>query len=144
MTLVESSIIFNVPPHVIYQSLATEEGLTRLALGRPTKFVAEEGSHFSLLGGEFVGKVEALKPNQEIQLSFKRQGWSQSSKVHIELTPYNGKSDRTLVHLTHSSIPVPANATELAAQQEVKALWEKQFWDILDKVFGYGRDNIED
>eukprot|EP01057_Protomagalhaensia_wolfi_P000094 Protomagalhaensia_wolfi_Nauph_80__93@NODE_1052_length_1770_cov_316_558637_g796_i0_p2_GENE_NODE_1052_length_1770_cov_316_558637_g796_i0NODE_1052_length_1770_cov_316_558637_g796_i0_p2_ORF_typecomplete_len159_score34_43AHSA1/PF08327_11/5_2e08_NODE_1052_length_1770_cov_316_558637_g796_i0200676 len=156
MTSIESSLVFNVPPRIIYQSLATEEGLTRLALGKPTKFPEEQGAHYSLLNGEFTGKIEALESNAKIQLTMKRQGWSSYSHVTIKLSPFQGREDRTLVELTQTDIPVLT--TELAgwfrfklvlyslhysAKSEAAALWEAQFWNILDKVFGYGRDSIE-
>eukprot|EP01054_Gregarina_sp_Poly1_P004973 Gregarina_sp_Poly_1__4972@NODE_2636_length_1890_cov_565_399890_g1672_i0_p2_GENE_NODE_2636_length_1890_cov_565_399890_g1672_i0NODE_2636_length_1890_cov_565_399890_g1672_i0_p2_ORF_typecomplete_len146_score22_97AHSA1/PF08327_11/3_2e08_NODE_2636_length_1890_cov_565_399890_g1672_i0152589 len=142
--VVDSSLIFNVPARIVYESLATQEGLSRLALGKETKFPEEVGAHFSLLGGELFGKIEALKPNELVQLQLKRRGWTAASHVQIELSPYNGREDRTLVHLIHSDVPIAPNATELATQNEIKAMWESQFWDVLDKVFGYGRDNLED
>eukprot|EP01053_Blabericola_migrator_P007416 Blabericola_migrator_1__7415@NODE_377_length_9219_cov_163_315122_g301_i0_p6_GENE_NODE_377_length_9219_cov_163_315122_g301_i0NODE_377_length_9219_cov_163_315122_g301_i0_p6_ORF_typecomplete_len147_score32_60AHSA1/PF08327_11/1_4e11_NODE_377_length_9219_cov_163_315122_g301_i014061846 len=143
-TSAQESLIFNVPPRVIYESLATEEGLKRLALGKETKFPAEVGTHFSLLEGEFTGKILALEKDKLIQLSFKRQSWPKASQVTITLSPYQGRDDRTLLELKQTNIPVNPTVTEFATKAEVSALWERQFWNILDKVFGYGRDKIED
>eukprot|EP01056_Protomagalhaensia_sp_Gyna25_P001149 Protomagalhaensia_sp_Gyna_25__1148@NODE_1564_length_1728_cov_214_808171_g1271_i0_p2_GENE_NODE_1564_length_1728_cov_214_808171_g1271_i0NODE_1564_length_1728_cov_214_808171_g1271_i0_p2_ORF_typecomplete_len144_score27_78AHSA1/PF08327_11/2_7e08_NODE_1564_length_1728_cov_214_808171_g1271_i0153584 len=141
MASIESSLVFNVPPRIIYQSLATEEGLTRLALGKPTRFPEESGAHYSLLNGEFTGKIEALQTNAKIQLTMTRPSWNSHSHVTINLSPFQGRTDRTLVHLTQTDIPILT--TESAAKSEATALWEAQFWSILDKVFGYGRDSIE-
>lgn len=62
--------------------------------------------------------------------------------VRIEL---NGdKTDRTDVQITHTNVWHKPLETEAEGKQRIVSMWEQSVWSVLEKVFGYGRDKLEE
>lgn len=109
MKQIEQTYIVKAPINKVWQALVDPKVIDKWG-GGPAKMSANEGSEFSLWGGDIYGTNTKVVANKLLEQDWFGGKWDQSSKVSFRLS-VNG--DQTQVKLVQINVP-DENAKDIA------------------------------
>ena len=102
-TPIHQSVIFNVPPHEVYEALMDSKKHAAFT-GSRARISREVGGEYMAYDGYITGRNVELVPDQKIVQDWRAVDWPEDvySRITFELTP---APEGTRLDFTHEDLP---------------------------------------
>jgi len=123
---IHQEVLFDATPAQLFEALTTGGAFAEVT-GAPAEISAQEGGAFSCFGGQIVGRVIEIVPDERVVQAWRVAGWPPGvfSIVTMNLEASAGK-DGGQTRLTLDQAGHPD-----AAEKDLDAGWPKMYWDPL-------------
>jgi len=101
MKTIKQKYTINASPDAVWQAFVDPQTISKWG-GGPAKMDDQEGTRFSLWGGDIYGTNTKVVKNKLIKQDWYGGKWDQSSRVSFH---FSGTADKAEVKLTQTNVP---------------------------------------
>ena len=122
---IHQEVDFKASPQRVYEALTDAKHFSAFSGGLPAEIHSEPGGAFKCFGGQIVGRIIELVPNQRIVQAWHVGMWPDGvySIVRLEL---KGQGGGTRLILDHSGFPEEH-------REHLDGGWPRMYWEPLKK-----------